>query len=401
MPNNRRLPGWLNGDPDYEGTTIAERRQMQNTWDLLAEQEKANQIEQEKLEYIKQKDLKQNENNFNKGKEQIQDIEKIKQLCLCNSVGVSYSELELFFEILENGNIELLNKIQDIKLKLQNNNNEQEKYKLEYEQEAIILENENFKEKVYSNFVIFRANHYNNKMERLFKELNFNIVAINDEKYDFSSYDSEYFTFEGDKTCADVFNEIYEDRGTEEDYINFIRKSITSNGEYSEIDIKNEKLCRELNVDYGMIMKFYNLLLDIKKIAKEKYDEWNNVRVPQFLKEIEDNQPLIRSNIKIQECYDNAIQMLPDILVEYSSLLEKDIDNIENCPEDIREILHNRLMEFNEFRYMHYNEKIELLFRKLNLKKIDNLDLDKIKATGTINDYINYINNYIAKGELV
>lgn len=138
-------------------------------------------------------------------------------------------------------------------------------------------------------------------------------------------------------------------------------------------------------------------MLDIKKIAKEKYDEWNNVRVPQFLKEIEDNQPLIRSNIKIQECYDNAIQMLPDILVEYSNLLEKDIDNIENCPEDIREILHNRLMEFNEFRYMHYNEKIELLFRKLNLKKIDNLDLDKIKATGTIND----INNYIAKGELV
>lgn len=187
MPNNRRPPGWLNGDPDYEGTTIAERRQMQNTGDLLAEQEKANQIEQEKLEYIKQKDLKQNENNFNKGKEQIQDIEKIKQLCLCNSVGVSYSELELFFEILENGNIELLNKIQDIKLKLQNNNNEQEKYKLEYEQEAIILENENFKEKVYSNFVIFRANHYNNKMERLFKELNFNIVAINDEEYDFSS----------------------------------------------------------------------------------------------------------------------------------------------------------------------------------------------------------------------
>ena len=30
----------------------------------------------------------------------------------------------------------------------------------------------------------------------------------------------------------------------------------TSNGEYSEIDIKNEKLCRELNVDYGMITKF-------------------------------------------------------------------------------------------------------------------------------------------------
>lgn len=111
-------------------------------------------------------------------------------------------------------------------------------------------------------------------------------------------------------------------------------------------------------------------MLDIKKIAKEKYDEWNNVRVPQFLKEIEDNQPLIRSNIKIQECYDNAIQMLPDILVEYSNLLEKDIDNIENCPEDIREILHNRLMEFNEFRYMQYNEKIELLFRKLNLEKL-------------------------------
>lgn len=51
MPQNRRPPGWLpNGDPDWDGTTVAERRQAQNTYDLLVEQEKANELAKEKLQ---------------------------------------------------------------------------------------------------------------------------------------------------------------------------------------------------------------------------------------------------------------------------------------------------------------------------------------------------------------
>ena len=104
------------------------------------------------------------------------------------------------------------------------------------------------------------------------------------------------------------------------------------------------------------IMQFYNLLLDIKKIAKEKYDEWHDVRIPEFIKEIENNQPLIRANEKIKECYDNGIEILPDILVKYSILYKEELNDIEECPEDIKEIIYKRLNEFAEFRYIHYNE---------------------------------------------
>lgn len=49
-------------------------------------------------------------------------------------------------------------------------------------------------------------------------------------------------------------------------------------------------------------------------------------------------------------------------------------------------------IEFNEFRYNHYNKDIEMLFRKLNLN-IDRIDTEKVKGTGTIEDYVDYINN--------
>ena len=402
MPNNRRPPGWFNSDPNWENTTIAQRRQAQNTWDLLAEQEKSNQIaeekleiEKEKLEYMKQKDLKQNDNNTSISNKETLSMDKFKQLHLSNSVGINYSELELFFGILEHGNIELLNEIQDIKLKIQNSNNEEERYKLEDKIMSLELKNEKFKEDVYIKFIIFRANYYNKRMEELFKQLKFNIITKNDEEYEFSKEDSQYFDFEGYKVCSDVFNEINEDRGTENDYINFIRKFITNNGKYSEKDMKNEGLCEELNVDYNSIMQFYNLLLDIKKIAKEKYDEWHDVRLPEFIKEIEDNQPLIRANKKIQDCYDSGIRIFPDILSSYLFLTKNDVDDIEKCPEDIKEILYKRLDDFNNFRSNHYNEQIESLFEKLELKNISNFDLKKIRMNGTVEEYIKYMDNYI------
>ena len=286
-------------------------------------------------------------------------------------------------------------------MKIQNSNNEEERYKLEDKIMSLELKNEKFKEDVYIKFIIFRANYYNKRMEELFKQLKFNIITKNDEEYEFSKEDSQYFDFEGYKVCSDVFNEINEDRGTENDYINFIRKFITNNGKYSEKDMKNEGLCEELNVDYNSIMQFYNLLLDIKKIAKEKYDEWHDVRIPEFIKEIENNQPLIRANEKIKECYDNGIEILPDILVKYSILYKEELNDIEECPEDIKEIIYKRLNEFAEFRYTHYNESMELLLKEIDLKNMITLDLQKVRANGTTNDYIEYMNNYIRsmKGE--
>ena len=56
MPRNAR-PGGLFGDWDYgwNGTTLNERIQAQNVWDLLAEQERANEINEERLKIIEDK----------------------------------------------------------------------------------------------------------------------------------------------------------------------------------------------------------------------------------------------------------------------------------------------------------------------------------------------------------
>jgi len=396
MPKNPR-PGGIFGDMDYgwQGTTLNERIQAQNQWDLLAEQEKSNeiareklQLEKEKFEYMKQKDLKQNDEKKNK------NIDDFKYSQLCNLIGIQFYELEallkLFFNIIEYGNIELIKKIEEI----QNSNDEQDRYKLQ----DLLEENENYKETIYVNFLTFRVNHYNRRMENLFKELKFNIVTENDEDYEFTEGESEYFTFKGSRTCTDVFNEINEDRGTEKDYIEFIKKFNEKNGLYSE----EEQLCDELNINYSIVKQFYDLLLDIKTIAKKKYDEWHDIRVPEFVKEIEDNQPLIRANREIKECYDNGIRILPNILSNYLFLSRNDIDDINECPEDIKEILYARLNDFNNFRYNNYNKEVELLFQKLKLEGIEKLNLNNVIAEGSIDSYVEYMNNYVKsmKGDI-
>ena len=49
MPRNRRPQSYIVSNPDYQNTTIEQRRQMQNTWDLLEQQEIANDLAQQKL----------------------------------------------------------------------------------------------------------------------------------------------------------------------------------------------------------------------------------------------------------------------------------------------------------------------------------------------------------------
>lgn len=100
MPRNQRPVG-LFGEFDYgwEGTTLNERIQAQNIWDLLDAQEKANQIEQEKLNLMKEQAY---ENSLSQ-KEEIQDQDKQDQedyrRRLCEDLGISYIDFKEFLSI--------------------------------------------------------------------------------------------------------------------------------------------------------------------------------------------------------------------------------------------------------------------------------------------------------------
>lgn len=141
MPRNVRPSGWYyDGNPDYKNTTVAERRQMQNTWDLLAEQEKANDLTREKIkqEKINNDNLidainksnlinkKINDDN-NQTLKEIEDM-KLERLKLehyykiCEAKGIDYDDIKLFLQKLQESNPNILNEINTLNKKLEDLN---------------------------------------------------------------------------------------------------------------------------------------------------------------------------------------------------------------------------------------------------------------------------------------
>ena len=141
MPRNVRPSGWYyDGNPDYKNTTVAQRRQMQNIWDLLAEQEKANELTQEKIrqqkinndnliDAIDRNNLmnkKINDDNNNALKE-IENM-KLQRLKLehfykiCENEGIDYDDIELFFQKLQEPDPIIISKINMLNKELENLN---------------------------------------------------------------------------------------------------------------------------------------------------------------------------------------------------------------------------------------------------------------------------------------
>ena len=77
---------------------------------------------------------------------------------------------------------------------------------------------------------------------------------------------------------------------------------------------------------------------------------------------------------------------------EYKDLVDKYYDALDILSSN--KYRPNKI-KFNEFRYNHYNKDMENLFKNLNLN-IDRIDTTKVKNTGTIDDYTDYINNILA-----
>lgn len=94
MPRNRRPQSYIVSNPDYQNTTIEQRRQMQNTWDLLEQQEIANDLAQQKLKQDEINSKRQAEATIQAAREAA-DREYNNKLKLENQKFINELELEL------------------------------------------------------------------------------------------------------------------------------------------------------------------------------------------------------------------------------------------------------------------------------------------------------------------
>ena len=130
MLNNRRPSGWLyNGDPDYEGTTVAQRRAIQNQLDLLEAQQLSNELVEQKMKEdkdnanlianatINASKLK-SENDLKLHQIKNNDDEYKRKLTLCDNLGLDYTEINnLINNILEPDSTKM-KKLNDLNLEL-------------------------------------------------------------------------------------------------------------------------------------------------------------------------------------------------------------------------------------------------------------------------------------------
>lgn len=213
MAINRRPSGWLyNGDPDYKGTTVAERRAIQNQIDIEDQLIKNNKLLEErikqdkKLQHVQRAIFFQQEKEADERKREaderkceklglsLDDIEEFMDSMIYQINGHGYDEEETKIimdcfnsEIkeLEEQNIKLKNKFfktSSTKKKIEKNNQEIEnKKKL---MEAVLQWNKEEKEennridKINADFNKFRETHYNKDVELLFKRLGYELDKI-------------------------------------------------------------------------------------------------------------------------------------------------------------------------------------------------------------------------------
>ena len=213
MAINRRPSGWLyNGDPDYKGTTVAERRAIQNQIDIEDQLIKNNklleeQIEQDKklqqvqrtiaLQQMREADAREREADARKCEKLGLDIEDIEEFMdsmvyQINMHGYNEEETKIIMDTfnkdikeLKEQNIKLENKFfktSSTKKKIEENNQEIEHKKklmdsvLEWNKEE--EEENNRIDKINTAFNEFRETHYNKDVELLFKRLGYELDKV-------------------------------------------------------------------------------------------------------------------------------------------------------------------------------------------------------------------------------
>lgn len=254
MPNNRRPQGYLVTDIDYQGTTIAERRQMQNTWDLLEQQEIANKLTAEKIKQDSINAKLQAEATIQAAKEAVDreydnkirlenqkflnelELELIRQNHdklmrynqLCDKYNLNYDDIKEITNYLNKRNPKIDNEIEKNKIELSKVRQRLNKLKnpiTQYNQERLSIKGQ--------------INKLNYKIANYVKDTSFIIKLFNNKKY---------------KNKLNIYK----------DEINLLNKRL------QELDIKLD------NIDDTEYTNRRNLIMDKINLYTNKIDELEN-----------------------------------------------------------------------------------------------------------------------------
>lgn len=387
MPQNRRPPGWLpNGDPDWDGTTVAERRHAQNTYDLLVEQEKANELAKEKLQQdrenaekiaktVKEAEEDRFENELYIQQQQNELDKEMRYHKLCDELGLNYDEIK--------------------KLSLWVNQPTNEQLNMLYEAE-----------KRYNNFFIKNDNikkltQEKQELQNKYKDTKSNIKELN-----ININNSHYYQVDGIKDIKG---------GKEKSlkkHIQKNKKKITHFTFYIFLITTIAIGLGLLNNKFMLISLIFGAILDLiiyiplKKYKKEiklisqaiehgkneiKSNDNANEKNKKMLNAI--SKQLNDLDYKIQDAKDTQIKNELQYNDEYCET-EKEKNNILNHINSKNGYSFNGEL-FNDFRKKHYNSDVERLFRKLEIKNFAHILEDEIISNGTIDDYNKFIEKII------
>ena len=225
MAINRRPSGWLyNGDPDYKGTTVAERRAIQNQIDIEDQLIKNNKLLEEQIEQDKKLQRAQRaillqderegereaaEERCEKLGLDLEDIEEFMDLTVSRIGSISFSDKEIaeyedvlnkHIKELEEENIKLESKffkISSIKKKIAKNIEEIEHTKGTIKKMLKMNEDEKKEndraDKFNADFNEFRETHYNKDVELLFRRLGYELDKVECEQEGKAEDYVEYF----------------------------------------------------------------------------------------------------------------------------------------------------------------------------------------------------------------
>lgn len=314
MPRNAR-PGGIFGDMDYgwKGTTLNERIQAQNVWDLLEAQEKSNQLAEQRLEQEKEnaklmanatKQAERERFNNQLYLEELREDQatKERQLRLCDDIGVDLQDLQEFYAIINDIDISPTN---DISSKI-----------VEVEKQ----------------------------IDSINKKLQY---------------------CEENKPCEE--NVIYH----ENKEINYCNR---------EIERNNKKLAQK-----SLILRIFSFKLraKINQLKEDKIETEQKIKIK--LKNFNENKDKLISE------HNNRVHNLESQLPDLQNKLNQYKTEHNKILDKIKQDKYKQIMDFNNFRSNHYNDEIEMVFRKLHMK----FPLVDIKKEGTIKDYNRYIRKII------
>lgn len=343
MLNNRRPSGWLyNGDPDYEGTTVAQRRAIQNQLDLLEAQQLSNELVEQKMKEdkdnanlianatINASKLK-SENDLKLHQIKNNDDEYKRKLTLCDNLGLDYTEINnLINNILEPDSTKM-KKLNDLNLELT-------ELKNKYSNTV----------KSKTSYVDFKINEVQNKLQGLRSQY----AALSPSSIGNDNFASRI-----------LLNSIF---------VLIILLTTVLSFEAKEI------LICIIPILIAIVYNFYYHIQHKKQYKLNKSNLKN--KIDKLSKEL---QNLNDDKLKI-------ISQIPNENVDTSAEQEQLNVKINKLKDDISSEIYDKVLKFDNFRYQHYNEEIETLFKQLKLT-VTKLDYTKIKEYGTIKDYMYFL----------